>query len=542
MKKNGFIILVISSVILFAYGSILGQKTVDPDASIILNNLDQFQTFSQYLQGLFNFSTIDVQPFRDLTLYVDLWIYRNFNFSSFVLQNVLWWIGSCFLLYQILDTVNIKKDSLITLLLILAFSVYPLFVPVVSWGMSRKHLISFFFILCATFKLLKLEKSDFTNSLKVTLFYLLAIFSQPINLLWPFWAGFYLVRTKKFSFKQAALFLSPALIIFTAGMLFNFFYYKNSSVFKAHFDNKTDHAFELADKLLAFGHYHFQLFIPYLLSFKYSLGDTSVLIGLLFFVALMLVAYKKKEVRKELITWLTMGYFCIFIVLNTPTILSDSYLLVPAAMILIIFSSLIKERQHKVVIPIISVLICFWSFLTIKDSKNWLTTRDLTKVSFQKRPNCHNALNYVRSIYEDYEVAPKDLKEYLLFNECFKNSANTTYGQQAMINIWNYFYFHEEEVPYEVRLNNLKQMSQKSLISGLTLAAFYLKYKQESLATEVINDFIYKSRNIEISGNEYHNITAKIVHPYCQQKQWKDCIDITTKLSQKIDHPYYEAQ
>lgn len=502
------------------YPLLTAGTSVDPDAQIIIPNLEA----GNYFEKLFSLKTIDFQPVRDLTLNLDLWIFNTFDFKSVILQNFFWWLGSCLVIFLILKKLH-QKNSHLPLLLTVTFGVYPLFVPVVGWGMSRKHLLAFFFILMATYQLIKLKDLSYKSSLKIASLFLLSTLSQPITLLWSVWALIYL--GKKFPRNALFKFLAPSFAISALVGTINYIYYQYSELFKQHFESKTSEAFNMADKLLALGHYTFQLIFPYQLSFKYELGDYQVLIGLVPLAVFLFLCYKIKSFRSLSLEWLSLGFLTLIVILNTPNVLSDSYLLVPAFTLLVVCSFYIKA--HIVFVPILLV----FSIYSFFESKNWLDPIQLTKVSFERRPNCRNALNYSRMNYESFMKGPIEANEYILRYECLKNQGGTEYSNATNVNFLGYMFYHEDQIPLDVRIRNLEQFSRTSLIAELTLAGLYIKLEDDERAKKTINDIVTKAKNIKISGKEFHTITAYVVQPYCEKEKWQECLDITSKLSNK---------
>lgn len=99
-------------------------------------------------------------------------------------------------------------------------------------------------------------------------------------------------------------------------------------------------------------------------------------------------------------------------------------------------------------------------------------------------------------------------------------------------------FYHEDEIPLDIRIKNLEQFSRTSLIAELTLAGLYIKRADYEQAKKTIKDIITKAKKIEISGKEFHTITAFVVHPFCEKDKWQECLAITSKLSQKTRTMY----
>jgi FimV-like protein len=99
-------------------------------------------------------------------------------------------------------------------------------------------------------------------------------------------------------------------------------------------------------------------------------------------------------------------------------------------------------------------------------------------------------------------------------------------------------FFHEDEIPLDIRINTLEQFSRTSLIAEMTLAGLFIKMGDNERARETINEIIIKAKKIEISGKEFHTITAYVVQPYCEKEKWQECLEITSKFSRKMKTIY----
>lgn len=536
-KYKNFYLWILPFPALVAYlPLLLAKKTVDPDAQIILPNLEGMSGIISYFQHLFSLQTIDFQPLRDLTLSFDLWMFNSFNINTIIIQNFCWWILSCLVIFKIINKLLKDTSPEILILLIVGFSIYPLYVPVVGWGMSRKHLVSFFFILCSTLGLLSLNELSFKNSLKIAFLYFLSVFAQPITILWPVWSFIHL--KKKFHSSRIIPFLIPASLVLISSAALNFWYYEYSELFKFFYTDKTSEAFNLSDKVLAIGHYLFQLVLPYRLAFNYGLGDFQVLIGVGFLAAMIYSYIRNASFREFSNSWLSLGLLTIIVILNTPRTLSDSYLLVPGFCGLVVIAHYISKMDKKIFFSTVLPLIGFWIIFSHLESKNWLNQINLAKVSFDRRPSCNNSLNYMLAAYEDFQKGPPDVIEYSLKYGCFKNFPITSHSKKAYVNFLSYMFYHENEIPMELRKEKLKSLAQTSLVAGLSLTGLHLKNGDKESARKTMKALIPKTVNLNLDGKEYHNITANVVHPFCLAENWAECLKITSKLMYKSKKLY----
>ena len=128
--------------------------------------------------------------------------------------------------------------------------------------------------------------------------------------------------------------------------IINFRYYETSPLFAQYYGTKTDEIFEISDKILALGHYLFQMILPYWLSFTYTLGHWSTLAGLGFlgFIILLVIGFKVNY--KFVFVWASFSMLPLVVIISKSRTLYDTYLLVPTVGILFIFLA-IKEKLPK---------------------------------------------------------------------------------------------------------------------------------------------------------------------------------------------------
>ena len=536
IKKFYFISLPILTFLVY-FALLSANKTVNPDAQIIFEHLNNVKGAFDYLIKIAQLQTIDFQPIRDITLFLDIFFFEHFDLNTSISQNLLWWIGSCYFIWKIQKVIFSDKNKSLIFLLLLAFAVYPLFSFTISWGMARKHIVSFFFIIFATYEIVSPKCFTIRRSLKISALYLLSGFAQPIHILWPIWASIYLKFNSKMKWRELLKIVAPLFLAFTFLTIINFLYYKYSPTYNFHYASKTSEIFNLSDKVLALGHYHFQLFFPFLLSFNYELGDYHVLVGLLILVIFTLILYKRST-KLEVLFWLVPGYLSLVVILNTPHHLFDSYLLLPGFSLLMLISHLLPQKINGTSKIGFSLLILLFSLFSHFESKKWLDPVTLTQSSFENRQNCKNALNFLKMTYESHLNVSENLRNYLTKYDCLKDQNSTHYKAISNVVLISYILFHEDALPIQDRINRLKFLSQKSLIAHLSLAALYLKNSKTYEADMVIEDIVKLMKDKKISGKEFHPITAYYVHPYCKKKNWEECLTITSKLSQKPKNPY----
>ncbi len=497
---------------------------INPDAQYIFPVLLKISTISEYFNNLFSFQTIDFQPIRDLSLYIDLGFYNYFGINISVFHNLLLWIGACLVLGRIIKHVFAGLEDLEILLIITGFLVYPLFVQTISWGIARKHILTFLFILLATLQWIKAnEESKHKSTIFATLFYFFSILSQPITLLWPLWAVVYTFLKRTSSRLNTFIKLIPAFVIMIVVTIINFSYYEKSPVFAKYYGTKTDELFEISDKILAFGHYLFQMLLPYWLSFTYTLGHWSTLGGLGLLGLIIFLVFGLKVNLKFFIIWATYILLPLAVVISKSRTLYDTYLLVPTIGLLFIFLA-IKEKMPKFKFKhlIYSCSIIIWMSLSHYESSAWTDEVELTRRSFFRRPHCLTAFQYLRMSYEnDRPPQSPEAKKFIYNYKCdaFEITAAN------LINLKAYLLYYEEDLSNEERIAKLEKLAPAGILPNLALVALNLKLKKFNDADQNIKGLILSwSKNKY--RDEYIPIVKKSVYPYCEKLHNLQCLEM----------------
>lgn len=495
-------ILILCALIALAYFPVVSAyQTVSPDAQFILPFLDNISGLGDYFEKLFTFKTLDFQPIRDLSLGLDLFIFNHFDINTFIIQNILLWVLSCLIIFNIQKILLPQVDELKLFVLNCGFALYPLFVATLSWSMARKHILAFLFILLATQEFLKNNRSTW----RMNLYYLLSILSQPITILWPFWC----VAYERKNWKS----LWPTSLIFVFVSVANWLYYSKGEMFNFIYQSKTSDAFNIPDKILAFGHYMYQLLVPYYQTFFYDLGHWSIWVGIILTGLLILLYRSFKFSNKLLGIWSLYGLLPIVVVLNTPKTKSDTYLLLPAFALFILLNHLYALKPFKIkwLIPLLS----FWLVFDCIESRYWIQKLAFAvERNYERRPTCMSAINAAKTSYS-LEVQPSsELLNYMQINECLRPS--TPY---EMI---DFMALHTQILYYQNGTTTLQDYARTHWYPRMIYAALLIKNNQPDLTINELGEV-----NLENTQPNYDPIIAKIVHPFCIGKE---CQKISEKF------------
>lgn len=116
------------------------------------------------------------------------------------------------------------------------------------------------------------------------------------------------------------------------------------------------------------------------------------MVGISVLVGLPYILFKKIADKKFLFTWSTFGLFPLLIILKTPNLIMDSYLLMPAVGLLVL---MVKFFQNFKKIPfsvIFKFLVGLFIILNHQESRNWISMYSFTESAFNRHPTCLTAL------------------------------------------------------------------------------------------------------------------------------------------------------
>jgi hypothetical protein len=527
-------------IVFLTYSSLLLSKDfINPDAQSVLYLLDPVDSIGNYLGLLFNFMTLDFQPMRDLTFLIDLKLMHAFQINFTIWQNVIWWLATCIVIYQLLKDLFPKLNQRTRFLIIVAFMVYPLFSQSIGWGMARKHILAFFFTTYLTQFWLK-ERDSF--ALKdvgiILLLYTCAVLSQAICVLWPFWAMTHLYLIKPQLLKSSIKAFIPLILIFIVIVVTNYFYYEISPVFKSNASNITRNSFDLGDKILALGHYTFQLFSPYLLVFRYTLAHWSTMVGLVILGVFALCLRGFKVEGKWAFSWAIFSFLPIAMALINPRAQYDTYILIPSLGILILLISMAEKSaklNSKITQALLVLVILIWIPVTHSESRSWLSEYQMTRNSFKKRPSCLTAGDYLKSSYENELLGDPEAKQFLYKTDC----EIFDYSGKNLIILQTLMLFYENDLPFDKRIEVLERLSSIEFYPHSVLAALYVKEKKFTEADDVIHRMEEKFKGVRYK-KEYSPIIAKYLAPYCVQTNKEECIHITKGFTSKNPGIFYK--
>ncbi|MBC7712116.1 MAG: hypothetical protein H7177_02185 [Rhizobacter sp.] len=297
-KVQRFLYILLAALLLFSFYPLLSSDPITSyDDQLLLGGVDNLHSFTEYKEKILAGKILDVQPVRDLSYIIDFKLQSFFPLHSFHLTNLLLWIGICFFFKRILDLIDDKKEDHQWLIwsVVFLYALSPVFTSSVAWIAGRKHLLSTFFTVWATYLFLKMRSSPapLKNSSGIIILYILAVFSQPINILWPLFVFIYSYFDKKIS-ERKKLLISLA-VIAVIGLAINLYYYGSLYEQITAGDGKYDSAYGPGLSLLALGRYFYLTLFPFdSLPVSHYQGSWENMVGMVLMIIFLFWVYKRR--------------------------------------------------------------------------------------------------------------------------------------------------------------------------------------------------------------------------------------------------------
>ncbi len=536
--KSGYVsFLTIFIVVLAAHFPLLFVHQIEnPDGALIYNNLSSLSFPFGYLDALINFKTFDFQPIRDISFYLDIWFFNKTGFVISIFLNCIVWAGACYQSLLILKRILKVEVSWQLMLLILCFSVYPIFEPTVNWGIARKHLLAFFFILSATRALLEWE-DDKKSILPIVTYYLFSLLSVPISIAWPAWVflregHFKGLRNPRVRSLIVSLFFISVMIA-----AINFAYYKTSYVFLEIYPQKISMIDPLM-MLVNLGFQFKQILVPYNISIFYQFDSSALIYSSLLAAFVLILLYFSRSI-KQIWMWPAFALPPSLVILSTPHLYFDTYVIIPAfalfMFIATIGSGYLNRYGKMLIIPFL-----IWFAITQNQYKFWNSPYLGYEKAMTITPNCTNAQTLAARYLVEGRKLPNDLYEYIQLNSCLEpypgmspSIALKTITVEAIILLG------EDDIDLEYREKRLKELGSRSIFVMVYYIAFLAKTDQpEKLET------LLRGQNKMLQGSglnfPYDPFYSDHVSAYCKKNELKECLKFIERWRPKGRRaPYY---
>jgi hypothetical protein len=140
--------------------------------------------------------------------------------------------------------------------------------------------------------------------------------------------------------------------------------------------------------------------------------------------------------------------------------------------------------------------------------------------------------------YEAFQSPSADVKNYMTTHECLKNLRLTKYDETTHYNFLSYVLFHENFFSLNDKIFRLNELASKTILASLTKVALLIQEGRHIEADKELKLLLLQVNLDKTPPEQYHSITAKIVHPYCLVKRWTKCLNFTSKFINTNSKPY----
>lgn len=446
-------------LILLLFSSYYPLLSTDPitdyDDQLLLGGVENLQSLTNYIERIFAGKVLDIQPMRDLSYFIDFKIKDLIPFHSFHLTNLVLWIGICYFFKNILEMVDENSEEHFCLIwsLVFLYAFSPVFSSSVAWVSGRKHLLSTFFTLWATFLFLKNKKYPLTitKSFSITLCYLLATLSQPINVLWPVFILIYSFIDQKIGERKILIgcLVVIALIILSVNLYYYGVIYERITAG----DGKYDSSFGAGLSLLALGRYFYLTLFPFdSLPVSHYQGSWENMVGLVLLISGLFMVYKKR-VGAAIVFCFIVYFFLPLIPVTykiTRIFCSDTYILNASIGIYVAVFLILKNKHSKKIATLFFIYAFTLFYLNLGYIKIFESTEAIFNYAYAKEATpmsitnvadnllVHGKFAEAKTLIDQLEIMEPDnryfvkLKSDLIYNDPKTSEADKSKALEAL--------------------------------------------------------------------------------------------------------------
>jgi hypothetical protein len=444
-------ILILLSFISYS-PTILNPAPVDIDYEIVIEPLRQIKSFEDYSRALDSNKILDVLPVRDLSLKIDLVISDMLGFQVHGFFNVFFWVLSGVILVLISSELGLKQLSL---LIAGTFIFHPVASWVVSWPSARKHILALLFISLATYLSILLKKNRLRFESLIVFSYALAVFSQPISLLWP--AGFFFLFHNELKSKKHLDLFYLLILVCALGAGINYFYY--GFVYEAVTGSPKliETPVDLAISISGISRSLSQIFLPFVFAYDYVKADFYTLAGLPLFVVFLFYCLKKLSLRMVIVlAALVLGPLLIIYRKTTNIFVTDTYIIIPLYFCVLLFGLAMRKVTRKWLVACWLLVIVLFATKNIYEQTISNNEGSYYRKSYERQYTCRNILPFA-----DYLLRVNELEKFIeIFNHAIGN--NCTFGGSRPVilvgRLYTYRLLLDKEISLKQKAERLDQL------------------------------------------------------------------------------------
>jgi hypothetical protein len=491
-KIQDSLLVLICSVVTFFFNRnlIIQNPILTRDDFLFVEEAVINNTFEKYVSSLINFRLQDVQPLRDLTFYIDHYLSTYFFQSHHFTNSII----AVLVLIQISKILkNLIPNSFTTrAVIIILFTVHPVFVMSTAWVSARKHLMAFGFILAMFNQFFEKKPSHF----KICSYFLFSLMSQPIFGLAPIFIYLNNDSLKKISKKCFGVLISTSVLFIILNVLF---YSYKADTLNTHYV----HNFDLSIRISSLGRSFVQIFLPFSQAAEYDRSSYLSFVGFGIISVFLIILYKKLRFKVVFL------YIAICALTLYPTLqyfTKESYLLMPCLAtlyILVILAQKLSLKIRSVALGAFFLLFFFSSFLNID---MWESDIKLWKKSFENEGGVFSSIFYARYLINTQPQKAEEIIGHVLENYKL-HFLNIDFIIAASI-VYNRQYTNDQKLR-KLRENLLKYPRIDSYITRFYIALVFFDRKDPDFCFDIFRkDFKkYTDKNNPIMGIMHERIS-----------------------------------
>lgn len=399
----------------------------------LIKPLSEISSIGDYSELVRKNKILDTQPIRDLTLWINVKIYKHFSVSLFHLFNIF--ITFCLQLafFRLVTLLGVSKRIAIAMTVLLAF--HPIFVVSNGWISARKHSLSILFCMLMIIQVLKQQRI----SMKGVVYYFLSVFSHPITLTIPGWLLLlrYLGKIKKLG-------TNFYLLGFISVLGFSANYIKYYLLGEGNLAAVRNRPFFdiISTAVLSFGRSFYLIFTPSHLSTIYHESNIRNLIGIVIF-AFVIMFYRKYGSKKDIFIWFSLLLFVNLTYLQY--FINDSYLFLPLISQFVLLSLIVQKNYKKILSYFYPLALFFFGFVTYNSTPMWYSDFNLWQTSYLNERSPWTQIIYGMQLFKEDQLLAIDFIDTALNDIDLREKQN-------MIPFLFYVISGADKISYERRL------------------------------------------------------------------------------------------
>lgn len=526
-----FVFIALANAAIYS-GLIVDDPFLRRDDYLVVAPLEEIRGFGDYFEGRSKGRIIDVAPVRDFSFVLNYAIKRATGLSTFHFTNFALWIAVLFLVFKIL--LLLYSNTTLVLGAVFVYSLHPVFVGTVAWITARKHLLAGFFILWATYLLVKAVRQGTKRyvplAAAICFLYLLSVLSQPITVLWPLWAMLFVALRNSGNNRPYFHLVLACLPVMVLCVGLNYWYYSGPYLELTRFEKFSSNPdADMGMVLLVVGRYFSNLILPIRLVTVYYPGSWLNLAGL-FAIAAFIAVLLKFASRREVITWLSFYFLMLapVTVRLTNILVSDTYVITAAFGILCLLILLFEKiaSAWPAIAMRLGVSACVlmsvaYASLSAQNAKAWQSDFNLWKHAYETEPSPHVLYQYMDQLIRSHsyqeatrigyvlrEWVPQDPLAHWQWSRAIYENAGLTTGQ---------------------KIAEIEKNSDSSPGRDYFLGLLYAEKEDFRKAFNLIAGHIFSS---SLYANDLMRITAQ-AYSFCNEAGARDCHRFVNAVSAK---------